>query len=132
MAKLPFTDKYGNFAYREPDDVFARSATYVIIRKGDDVVCKCNENDSILSFPYDYEVDIAQNPSSTFSSISYIMENGEAVKEMQTYNIYDVEEAKIDNLPLQWYSIKDILVNKVDFNVTQKTGVKNLFVRIKK
>ena len=132
MAKIPFTDKYGNFAYQEPDEAFSRSATYVIIRRESNVVCKQNEGDSVLSFPHDYEVDIAQKPSSSFFSIAYIKENGEAVKEMQTYDVYDVEEAKIDDLPLQWYPIKDILINKIDFDATQRTGIKNLFVRIRK
>jgi len=132
MAKMPFSDKYGNFAYREADSAFSRNATYVIIRKGDDVVCKSDENDEIISFPTEYEVDVAQKPTFSFTSIAYLIENGAAVKETQTYDIYDVESAKIDNLPLQWYSISDILVHKIDFDATQRVGIKNLFVRMKK
>ena len=131
MHKIIFTDKFGNFAYFEPDKAFFREDNYAVIKKDSQVVCLAG-SDMLYSFPHTYDIELKQNPSFSFSSVAYIMENGIPIKELQNYNVYEVEDADLSELPMIWCDINDILVNKINFNCTQKVGVKNLFVRAKK
>jgi hypothetical protein len=45
--------------------------------------------------------------------------------------VFDVNGAEIENTPLQWCTIDDVLVNAVNFDATQKSGFKNFLVRVK-
>jgi hypothetical protein len=129
MANLPFTDKYGHLLYCETQLAFVREKGYVIIRKGDLILC--HRDDDIVSLPLQSDVELNAAPTAEFSVISYLAENGCAVTEMQNYRVYVVENASLEGKDWQWCALNDILLNKVAFNATQLIGIKNLMVRVK-
>lgn len=129
MPKLPFTDKYGRLLYCETQLAFARERDYVIIRKGDFVLCHL-END-IMSLPQQNDIELNAVPTAEFSVLSYLAEDGGAVREMQNYRVYVVENASLEGNVWQWCALNDILLGKVAFNATQLIGIKNLMVRVK-
>lgn len=129
MAKLPFSDKYGRLLYCETQLAFARERGYIIIRKGDFILC--HRDDDVLSLPLQSDVQLNAAPTTEFSVISYVAENGCAVTEMQNYRVYVIENASLEGTDWQWCSLNDILLDKVAFNATQLIGIKNLMVRVK-
>ncbi|MEE6206500.1 MAG: hypothetical protein VZR95_00390 [Alphaproteobacteria bacterium] len=131
MGKQPFYDKLGNFKYFDTDKAYVRQRVYIVIKSGDKVVCQYDRISGLYSFPTDDDVALEVAPTTDFFVSSYILENNTAIKEIQFYSIYVVEEANLSGLPLVWCPIKDILVNKIQLDETQKCGFKNILVRVK-
>ena len=130
MADFPFTDKYGRISYCETELAFVREKGYLIVRKGNKVMCTFDAG-GIWKLPSDKEVELNAEPTAEFSLLAYLTENGRPIKEMQTYRVYVVENADLAETIFQWCDIGDILLKKIAFDATQRQGIKNLLVRIK-
>lgn len=126
-----FVDKYGLLHRYGGEPVSERAQTYVIIRKGRQIVCLLNETSRLYRFPSLDDVDLNSAPTLEFTVKAHIYELGDFVLEHQTYRVYDVEEAKIEGTPLKWCSVDDILVETALFDATQMSGLKNFWVRVK-
>ncbi|MBO6281828.1 MAG: hypothetical protein J6N49_04785 [Alphaproteobacteria bacterium] len=131
MGKQPFYDKLGNFKYLDTDKAYVRQRVYIVIKSGDKVVCQYDRISGLYSFPTDDDVSLDVAPTTDFFITSYILENNTAIKEIQFYSVYVVEDANLNDIPLKWCSVKDILVNKIQLDGTQKSGFKNILVRVK-
>lgn len=129
MTDFPFTDKYGRLTYCNTQDAFVREKGYIIIRKGNSILC--HKSADMLALPAEKNVELKANPTAEFSVFSYITENGRPIKEMQTYRVYVVENVDLAQTALQWCTVDDILLEKVAFDATQIVGIKNLLVRVK-
>lgn len=130
--KQVYFDKKG-FAF-EPSSskvkINNREQTYVIIRKGDELLCIYDEQAGVYTLPKFEDVqNLKAKPSSSFKTISYIKEKNRYFKETQIFNVYDLESGKIDGLILQWCAVNDIMVRKIGFDETVFKGFKNLYVR---
>lgn len=133
MDRLPFIDKYGRVNYCLDTQAFMRQRNYIIIKKDTAVLCGYNATDDLFSLPSDNEVEIAAEPTQTFTVLSYVYENKRPIKETQHYRLYDVKNADLADTPqLHWCEIRDIAVKKIMFNATQLIGIKNVFVRMNK
>ena len=107
-----------------------REQTYVIIRKGDELLCIYDEQAGVYTLPKFEDVqNLKAKPSSSFKTISYIKEKNRYFKETQIFNVYDLESGKIEGLILHWCAVNDILVRKIGFDETVFKGFKNLYVR---
>lgn len=131
MVKQAFYDKFGNFRYCDTDKSYVRQRIYIVIKSDDEVVCQYDKIAGLYSFPTDDDVALDMAPTADFYVTSYIMENKTAIKEIQFYSVYEVEEANLKGMSLTWCSIKDILVDKIKLDETQRCGFKNLLVRVK-
>ena len=131
MADFPFTDKYGRIVYHEVQTAAVREQNYLIVRKGNTIMCGQSTADGVWHLPSANEVETDAEPTAEFSSIAYIWENDAPIKEIQTYTVYLVADADLENTEFSWCLINDILVGKVGFDATQKIGIKNLLVRVK-
>lgn len=126
-----FVDKYGLLHRYGGEPVSERAQTYVIIRKGCQIVCLLNETSQLYRFPSLDDVDLNSEPTLEFTVKAHIYELGDFVLERQTYRVYDVEEAQIEGTPLKWCEVDDVLVGTAPFDATQMDGLKNFWVRVK-
>lgn len=132
MDNLPFADKYGYMTYCDASQAFVRQKGYVIIKKGAAVMCRYDDECRLFALPSDDDVEISAEPTFSFIVSSYIFENSRPIKETQSYRVYDVKNADIENTPLQWCLLDDIALKKIPFDATQMVGIKNMLVRINK
>ena len=104
-----------------------REQTYVIIRKGNELLCIYDKDYEVFTLPRIEDVHNLQlKPSLNFKTISYIKEKKRYVKEAQIFNVYDLESGKIEGNILQCCTVGDILVHKIGFDETVFKGFKNL------
>lgn len=130
MDKLPFVDKYGRMTYCEDKQAFVRERQYIIIKKGNSIICNHDAKSDLFSLPTNDEIEINAKPTLNFKVLSFLYENRHPIRETQFYQLYDVEDADMAHTPLQWCSLKDIALKNIMFNATQLIGIKHLFVRI--
>lgn len=131
MGNLSFVDKYGCVYDLNDGNILFRESVYIIMIKDNQVLCNCDQISGLMSFPSDEVVDVSVVPSTSFSIFAYIVENGMYVKELQKYNIFEVEEVYIENASFKWCDVDDLLLGKIKFDATQITGLKNLLVRVR-
>ena len=124
MAKFPFTDSDGQIFYHDPDKVRAVETGFVVVKKDDDILCLRNEIARIYTLPAQSEVTLEAEPSGEFS-----IRADEPIKEEQNYKVYEVKNVDLEDTPLEWVSLSDILLGNVAFDATLKSGMKNLLVR---
>lgn len=129
MDKLPFVDKYGRMTYCEDKQAFVRKRQYIIIKKGNSVICNYDADTDLFSLPSNNEIELKAEPTLEFTVLSYLFENRHPIKEAQTYRFYDVKNADMANTPLKWCNLEDIALKKIMFDATQLIGIKHLFVR---
>lgn len=107
-----------------------REQTYVIIRKDTEILCVYDNESGVFTLPKAGDVEnLNLNPSSTFSTISYIKEKNRYYKEKQTFNVYELKSGKALGDILLWCSVEDMLVRKKPLDETIFNGFKNLYVR---
>ncbi|MBR1601060.1 MAG: hypothetical protein IJ677_05715 [Alphaproteobacteria bacterium] len=129
MAKFPFTDRDGQIFYYNPDEVQSSALGYVVVKKNDFVLCMRDENAQMYTLPRKNEVSINVDPTGEFKIISYVIRHDKPFKEEQTYEVFEVGAVDLENTPLEWVKMADILLGEVYFDATQKSGMKNLLVR---
>ena len=130
MDKLPFVDKYGRMTYCDGEQAFVRERQYIIIKKGNAIICNHHPLSGLFSLPTADEIEINAQPTLNFKVLSFLYENKHPIKETQIYQLYDVQDADMAHTPLQWCELKDIALKNIMFNATQLIGIKHLFVRI--
>ena len=74
-------------------------------------------------------MSLTETPTFSFVLHTKVEENGKYFNDVQTFKVYDVENAQIDSGLLNWQLIEDIMVSNVQFDETQRNGFKNLIVR---
>jgi len=126
-----FVDNYGLMHRYNNQTVTEREKTYVVIKKDRNIVCCYDPTTGLYAFPDNDMVELKHEPTIQFSITANICEDGKFIKEKQHYLVFDVNGAEIENTPLQWCTIDDVLVNAVNFDATQKSGFKNFLVRVK-
>ena len=131
MAEQPFVDKYGRVHLCDEKTASARENSFVVIQKNNELLCVYDEKLAVYAFPNTNEVTINAKPTTEFTIISYISENCKLWKELQNYRVFMVDDVDLQEIPLIWCSIEDILLNNITFDATQKIGFKNLLVRVK-
>ena len=131
MVKQTFYDKFGNFKSFETDKAYVRQRVYIVIMSSDQIVCQYDKITGLYSFPTDDDISLEVAPTADFYVSSFILENQTAIKEVQFYSVYVVEEANLRGTSLTWCPIKDLLVGKLKLDETQKCGFKNVLVRVK-
>ena len=132
MVEASFVNKYGELFKLTSKKPLVRERSYIIIKRNDEVVCFYDKTTDLYSFPSDQDVSLSALPSWEFSIVVGIMDENEPIKEMQNYRVYDVGSAQLEQTPLLWCKIRDILVRKIRLDATQKLGFKHLLVREKK
>lgn len=130
--KQIYIDKNGNSF--EPSSakvkIVERHQTYVIILKGDAILCIYDREAEIYTLPKLEDVqNLEINPNSSFKTIAYIKEKNRYYKEIQTFNVYELINGNIHGNILQWCKTEDILIRKIDFDETVFTGFKKFYVR---
>lgn len=130
--KQIYIDKNGNSF--EPSSakvkIVERHQTYVIILKGDAILCIYDREAEIYTLPKLEDVqNLEINPNSSFKTIAYIKEKNRYYKEIQTFNVYELIHGNIHGNILQWCKTEDILISKIDFDETVFTGFKKFYVR---
>lgn len=131
MVKQSFYDKFGNFKSFDSDKAYVRQRIYIVIIGSDQIVCQYDKITGLYSFPTDEDVALDVAPTADFYVSSFILENQTAIKEVQFYSVYVVEDANLKGTSLTWCPIKDLLVGKLKLDETQKCGFKNVLVRVK-
>ena len=129
MADFPFVDKYGNLLYANTDNIQERMIDYIIIKQENNIICLYDKSENMFTLPSNEDVMLKAEPTSVFVNFAYIHEKDMLFKEKQTYHIYIVKDADFGDASLFWCAINDILLDKINFNSTQKIGLKNLLVR---
>ena len=130
--KQIYIDKNGNSF--EPSSakvkIVERHQTYVMILKGDEILCIYDREAEIYTLPKLEDVqNLEINPNSSFKTIAYIKEKNRYYKEIQTFNVYELINGNIHGNILQWCKTEDILIRKIDFDETVFTGFKKFYVR---
>lgn len=131
-AKQLFINKKGNVFVPSSSKVkiHDRNQTYVIIRKGDELLCVYDGASELYTLPKFEDVEnLASTADSSFKVLCYIKEKNRYYKEAQTFNVYNLTDGKISGDILEWCKINDILVHGLDFDETVYKGFKNLYVR---
>ena len=131
MAKLPFTDKFGRITYCNPNDAYVREHTYILLGNGVEIVCIYDKTEELYTLPTDSDLQVSGNLVGQFETLAYFMENKYPIKEQQTFLVYAVKKQNLPDSSFQWCKLEDILVNRISFDATKLTGVKNLYVRTK-
>lgn len=131
MANNSFQNKYGNIFPSDTNDIIEREKVYIVIKSGKRLVCAYDEISGLYAFPDEDTVELTEKPTVEFSVFSPMIDDGNFVREKQIYRVYEVKDAAIDNTPLVWCSVDDLLIGKIPLDATQKTGFKNLLVRVR-
>lgn len=129
MAKFPFTDKDGQVFYYNPDSVEKGERSYVIVKKQNQVLCMRDESAFMYTLPQKNEAEINAKPTGAFETIAYVIRQDVPVRELQKYEVYEVSSVDLADTLLEWVDVADILLREVNFDATQKSGMKNLLVR---
>lgn len=130
MDKIIFADKYGNLSSHDDKNVEIAEKNYIIIKKDDELMCLYDRMSGLYSFPSDEYISLSIVPALNFSIIVYITKDNKPYKEQQNYDVYLVDKADLNDLPLYWCKINDLLLDNVRLDATQKNGLKNLLVRV--
>lgn len=131
MAELPFINKYGS-TFQAENTPGERERCFVVLKKDNLLLCQYNRFDGLWMFPEAKDVSIEAAPTLSFILHQNIVEDDRYYIEQQTYNFYDIENVQVESETLEWCAIEDILLGKFPFTAEQKTGFKNLLVRVKK
>ena len=83
----------------------------------------------MYTIPMQKEVSLDSEPTDEFETTVYVIREDEPVKERQIYKIYEVKDVDLEDTPLEWVSLSEILYDEVVFDATLKSGMKNLLVR---
>ncbi|MBQ8481683.1 MAG: hypothetical protein IJ532_04035 [Alphaproteobacteria bacterium] len=129
MARFPFTDRNGQIFYYNPDEVQSGELGYVVVKKGDEILCMRDETAQLYTLPLQEDVSINAEATGEFEIIAYVIRHDEPVKERQNYEVFEVGNVDLKDMPLEWVKLSDILLGEVYFDATQKNGMKNLVVR---
>lgn len=129
MTKVPFINKYGAVFFFDAAKAKKRETLYSVVVKDNLVLCQYDKISGLFSFPAEDYLSLTETPTFSFVLHTNMEENGEYFKDVQTFKVYDVENAQIDSGILNWQLIEDIMVSNVQFDETQRNGFKNLIVR---
>lgn len=129
MAKFPFIDRDGQIFYYNPEEVQSGELGYIVVKKDDNILCMRDEAAQMYTLPLQNEVSINAEPTGEFEIIAYVIRHDKPIKEAQTYEVFEVGAVDLEDTPLQWVKLSDILLGEVYFDATQKNGMKNLLVR---
>lgn len=130
MTKIPFINKYGAVFFFEADKAQKREISYSVVAKDNLVLCQYDKISGLFSFPAEEYLSLTETPTFSFVLHTKVEENGKYFNDVQTFKVYDVENAQIDSGLLNWQLIEDIMVSNVQFDETQRNGFKNLIVRM--
>lgn len=107
-----------------------RKQSYVIIRKDNNLLCIYDKDNEIFTLPKIEDVQkLELKPSSNFETMSYIKEKNRYYKEIQHFDVFELESGKIHGNILEWCPIEEILVHSINFDETLFNGFKKLYVR---
>lgn len=129
MAKFPFTDRYGQIFYYDPDEAEVGENCYIVVKKEKVILCMRDEAVKQYTLPMKSEVSLNVEPTGEFEIIAYVIRQDNPIKEQQEYQIYEVGSVDLKDTPLEWVKLSDILLDEVNFDATLKNGMKNLLVR---
>lgn len=129
MAKFPFTDRNGHIFYHDPDEAKNTECGFIVVKKDDNILCMRDEVAQMYTIPLQDDVTLNAEPTGEFETLAYVIRADEPVKEYQTYEVYEVEGVDLEDTPLDWVKLSDILLDNVVFDATLKSGMKNLLVR---
>lgn len=132
MTKVPFTNKYGAVFFFDTAKAEKREANYVVVVKDNLLLCQYDKISGLYSFPQTSYLSLSETPTFHYTLHTNVEENEKYFKETQIFDVYDVENAQIDNGLLSWQLAEDIMVSSIPFDATLSNGFKNLIVRIRK
>ncbi len=132
MTKVPFTNKYGAVFFFDTAKAEKREINYVVVVKDNLLLCQYDKISGLYSFPQTSYLSLSETPTFHYTLHTNVEENEKYFKETQIFDVYDVENAQIDNGLLSWQLAEDIMVSSIPFDATLSNGFKNLIVRIRK
>mgnify|MGYP004599011707 FL=1 len=132
MTKVPFTNKYGAVFFFDTAKAEKREINYVVVVKDNLLLCQYDKISGLYSFPQTSYLSLSETPTFHYTLHTNVEENEKYFKETQIFDVYDVENARIDNGLLSWQLAEDIMVSSIPFDATLSNGFKNLIVRIRK
>lgn len=132
MTKVPFTNKYGAVFFFDTAKAEKREVNYVVVVKDNLLLCQYDKISGLYSFPQTSYLSLSETPTFHYTLHTNVEENEKYFKETQIFDVYDVENAQIDNGLLSWQLAEDIMVSSIPFDATLSNGFKNLIVRIRK
>ncbi len=132
MTKVPFVNKYGSVFFFDAAKAAKRENNYIVVVKGNLLLCQYDKVSGLYSFPQASYLPLSETPTLHYTLHTNVEENEQYFKETQTFSVYDVENAQIDNGLLSWQLTEDILVSNIPFDATLSNGFKNLIVRMRK
>lgn len=129
MARFPFVNRDGQIFYHNPDEIETTECAFILVKRNNEILCMRDEIAKMYTIPMQKEVSLDSEPTDEFETTVYVIREDEPVKERQIYKIYEVKDVDLEDTPLEWVSLSEILYDEVVFDATLKSGMKNLLVR---